>query len=729
MAKDYEDKIEDILEQEEIESSEMEIEVEEEVDMEHLAGVIKSEMDDAKDFIHQVGAERAESTEYYLGNEPAGNSSMQSEYVSTDVRDSVLFMLPSIMRTFFGTKKIVEFVPHGPEDIAIAEQQTNYVNYIIQEKNPGFQVLYSAFKDALVRKTGFVKVFWDDSISATTHEFTGLDPQSYQALTLDPNVEIVKETVTMETITQIDPMTGEQFTQEIPATYDLTIRRIKSKDQVCIESVPPEEVLISRNARDLETASYVAHRMIKSVSDLVAMGYDEEEIEQHATQTSSAIDPESYEEVVARNPFDNMVYPDRNDSGAKDVLYVEHYLFYDFDDDGIDERIRVCTVGDGVHVLNVEQWDDLPIAMFCPDPEPHTAIGSCPADYLKPIQAAKSQIMRDTLDSLGHSIFPRMAVVEGQVNIDDVLNTDIGQPIRVRAPGMVQPFTVPFAGKEAFPVLGYLDDAKENRTGVSRASAGLNADALQSSTSGAVSATMSGAQGRIELICRHFAEGGLKQIFKVTNNLIIKHQNAEDVFRLEGKFIPVDPRYWNSDKDMIVNVAISKSSDEERFGVLGMLAQKQEQIMQTMGPNNPLVSIQQYANTISRMIELAGFKDPQAFINTQVPPMPQIQPEQQKPDPAEILAQAEAMKAQNLGQKAIIDAETDRMKIIMEDDRERDIKEAEIRLKAAELAAKYGSQINIAEINAIMERDRENIRRNAKDQAQGLFTNNVPQNL
>ena len=729
MAKDYEDKIEDILETEEIESSEMEIEVEEEVDMEHLAGVIKSEMDDAKDFIHQVGAERAESTEYYLGNEPAGNSSMQSEYVSTDVRDSVLFMLPSIMRTFFGTKKIVEFVPHGPEDIAIAEQQTNYVNYIIQEKNPGFQVLYSAFKDALVRKTGFVKVFWDDSISATTHEFTGLDPQSYQALTLDPNVEIVEETVTMETITQVDPMTGEQFTQEIPATYDLTIRRIKSKDQVCIESVPPEEVLISRNARDLETASYVAHRMIKSVSDLVAMGYDEEEIEQHATQTSSAIDPESYEEVVARNPFDNMVYPDRNDSGAKDVLYVEHYLFYDFDDDGIDERIRVCTVGDGVHVLNVEQWDDLPIAMFCPDPEPHTAIGSCPADYLKPIQAAKSQIMRDTLDSLGHSIFPRMAVVEGQVNIDDVLNTDIGQPIRVRAPGMVQPFTVPFAGKEAFPVLGYLDDAKENRTGVSRASAGLNADALQSSTSGAVSATMSGAQGRIELICRHFAEGGLKQIFKVTNNLIIKHQNAEDVFRLEGKFIPVDPRYWDNDKDMIVNVAISKSSDEEKFAILTQLAGKQEQIMQTMGPNNPLVSLQQYSNTLTRMIEIAGFKDAQSFINTEVQPTPPPSPESQKPDPAEILAQAEAMKAQNLGQKAIIDAETDRMKIIMEDDRERDIKEAEIRLKAAELAAKYGSQVNIAEINAIMERDRENIRRNAKDQAQGLFTNNVPQNL
>jgi len=701
--------------------------VQEETDMIDLVGVIKSEMDDAKDFIHQVGAERAESTEYYLGTEPEGTSSMQSEFVSTDVRDSVLFMLPSIMRTFFGTKKIVEFVPKGPEDIEVAQQQTDYINYVIQQKNPGFQVLYDVFKDALVRKTGFVKVFWDDSVTATTHEFTNIDPQSYQALIMDKNVEVIEESVTNETIITMDPVSGEEVVQEIPASYDLKIRRLKPKDQVCIESVPPEEVLISRHARDIETASYVAHRMIKSVSDLVAMGYDQEEMEQYAGYGGSALDPESYEEQEARNPFDNMVYPDRNDAGGKDVLYVEHYLYYDYDDDGIDERIKVCTAGNGLEVLNVEPLDELPICMFCPDPEPHTAIGSCPADYLKPIQAAKSQIMRDTLDSLGHSIFPRMGVVEGQVNIDDVLNTDIGQPIRMRAPGMVQPFAVPFVGKEAFPVLGYLDEAKENRTGVSKASAGLNAEALQSTTSAAVTATMSGAQGRVELICRHFAEGGLKTMFKTVNNLVIKHQEAQDVFRLNGKFIPVDPRYWDSDKDMVVNVAISKSSDEEKFQVLTGLASKQEQIMQTLGPQNPLVSMQQYANTLTRMIELAGFQDAQSFINTEVPPMPPMPQEPPKPDPAEMLAQAEAMKAQVSAQKAMIDAETDRMKIIMDDDRQRDIEEAQLRVKALELQAKYGAQINIAEINAIMERDREGIRQNAKAQAQGLFTNNVPQ--
>ena len=698
-----------------------ELQVEDSYNEEELQGVLKSEMDDAKDFIDQIDEDRADATDYYLGNAPTAQSSMQSEFVSTDVRDSVLFMLPSIMRTFFGTNKIVEFIPHGPEDIQLAKQQTDYINYIIQQKNPGFKVLYDAFKDALIRKTGFVKAYWDDSITASTHEYTDISPEAYQALTLDPNVEVIEEKIEMQSMTFMNPETGEEMTQETPASYDVKIRRIKPKDQVVIEAVPTEEVLISRHARDLNTSPYVAHRMVKTVSDLVAMGYDKEQMEQFAG-SGSEVDEDSYDLEQARNPYADFTGVDRADSNSKNVLYVEHYVFYDLDGDGIDERIRVCTVGNGLNIVNSTPWDDLPITLFCPDPEPHTSIGSCPADYLMPIQAAKSQIMRDTLDSLGHAIFPRMGIVEGQVNIDDVLNTDIGQPIRMRAPGMVQPFSVPFVGKEAFPVLSYLDEAKENRTGVSKASAGLNAEALQSTTSAAVSATMSGAQGRVELICRHFADG-MKDLFKLVNSLVIKHQEGQDMMRLNNEFIPVDPRYWDADKDMVINVGISKNSDEEKFQVLTALSQKQEQILQTLGPNNPLVNLQQYANTLTKMIEMAGFKDATTFINTQVPPMPPQPPEAAKPSPEEMLAQAEAMKAQNLAQKAIIDAETDRMKIIMDDDRNRDEHEADLKLKVAELQAKYGAQINVAEINAIMERDREAIRQVAKNQSQGMFTN------
>lgn len=686
--------------------------------MEELKRVIHSAMDDAKDFIDQIGQERALATEYYLGKEPGGTSSLQSEFVDTSVRDSILFMLPSIMRTFFGTKKVVEFIPKNAEDIPVAQQQTDYINYIM-DKNDGFSVLYDAFKDSLVRKSGYVKAFWDDSISVSTHEYTDLSPEAYMALLMEKDVEVMEESVTSESMTMIDEMSGEEITQETPISYDLKIRRVKPKDQVVIEAIPPEEILISRAARDIHSSPYVAHRMIKSVGDLVAMGYDQDDMMDYIG-SSDYLDEQSYQEQEARSPLDTNLFPDRSDLDDRSVLYIEHYVRYDLDEDGIDELIRVCTIGDSCHILNVSPWDELPIAMFETDPEPHTVIGNCPADYLIPIQASKSQIMRDTLDSLGHSIFPRMVVHEGNVNIDDVLNTDIGQPIRVRAPGSVQPLSIPFVGKEAFPLMQYMDGLKEDRTGVSKAAAGLNADALQSSTKTAVTATVSAAQGRVELICRHLAEGGMKSLFKLINHLVIKHQDQEAIVRLNNEFVAVDPRFWDADKDISVNVAISKNSDEEKMQVLSMLAGKQEQILQMLGPDNPLVTMQQYANTLSRMIEMAGFKDSTAFVNTNIPPMP---PQQggQKPDPAEMLAQAEINKAEVQAQKAMIDSETDRMKIIMEDDFKRDEAEAEIALKAAELRAKYGAQVSMTEIKALMERDREILRQVAKTQATGLF--------
>ena len=387
---------------------------------------------------------------------------------------------------------------------------------------------------------------------------------------------------------------------------------------------------------------------------------------------------------------------------------------YDLDEDGVAERIKVCTIGNGCEIINVEPCDVLPIAMFQSDPEPHTVVGQCMADYLKGIQSAKSQIMRDTLDSLGHSIFPRMVITEGQVNIDDVLNTDIGQPIRVRTPGAVQPLAVPFVGKDAFPVLNYLDSVKEDRTGTSKASAGLNADALQSSTKTAVAATMSASQGRTELICRHFAETGMKPLFKIIYNLVVRHQNQEEMFRLNNEFIPVDPRYWDADKDVEISVAISKTSDEEKAQFLNQLVQIQTQAFQQMGGQNPLVTPQQFSNTLARLIELAGFKDAQEFINTEVV-MPPEDPSQEKPSGEELLAMAESEKAKAQANKAILDAENDRLKMMMDDDFKRDQANTDALLKVMELNAKYGTELQMNEVNAYLERDKEEIRQRNKN--------------
>lgn len=703
----------------EYDNKETDLLVEEEQDYTELTSIIKTEMDDAQDFSEELGQERSENTDYYLGEEPNDTSELQSEYVSTDVREAVLHILPSIMRVFFGTKKVVDFIPRDKEDVALAEQQTNYINYIINQKNNGFQVFYNAFKDALIRKAGFIKAYYDDGLQVTNHTYTGLTEIQKDALILDPNVEVVSQEAEMEMVETVNEL-GETIVQETPVSFDLKIRRITNKSKVCIDAIPPEEVLISRDARTIETAEYVAHRKICPVSDLVAMGYDREEMLEHAG--AGKYDNETYNETVARNPFAEPDSTDRPDDDMQNVLYVEHYVLYDLDDDGIAERIKVCTIGNGCEIINVEPCDVLPIAMFQSDPEPHTVVGQCMADYLKGIQSAKSQIMRDTLDSLGHSIFPRMVITEGQVNIDDVLNTDIGQPIRVRTPGAVQPLSVPFVGKDAFPVLNYLDSVKEDRTGTSKASAGLNADALQSSTKTAVAATMSASQGRTELICRHFAETGMKPLFKIIYNLVVRHQNQEEMFRLNNDFIPVDPRYWDADKDVEISVAISKTSDEEKGQFLTQLVQIQKEAFQQMGGNNPLVTPQQFSNTLAKLIELAGFKDIDEFINTEVV-MPPQDPSQEKPSGEELLAMAESEKAKAQANKAILDAENDRLKMMMDDDFKRDQANTDALLKVMELNAKYGTELQMNEVNAYLERDKEEIRQRNKN---GSIDGTVP---
>ena len=273
--------------------------VEDEFDEEELQSVLKSELDDAKDFIDQLGDERAESTEYYLGNSPEGGSDIQSEYVSTDVRDAVLHIMPSLMRTFFGTSKVVEFVPKNQEDIPAAQQQTDYVNYIFNQKNPGFNILYSVFKDALIRKAGFVKAFYDSSIDTTTHEYKNLSVEQYIAIMTDEDIEVLEENPIMESRTIVN-QDGNKDLEEVVVAYNLKVRKVKSSEKVCIEAVPPEEILISRNSRSLHDSPYVAHRMIVSVSDLVAMGYDKEEVEQYANYGNDA---SNEDERKARNPL------------------------------------------------------------------------------------------------------------------------------------------------------------------------------------------------------------------------------------------------------------------------------------------------------------------------------------------------------------------------------------------------------------------------------------------
>ena len=666
-----------------------------------LQGIVGREIDDAVDYIdNYVSPVRARATEYYRGDPFGDEEEGRSQVVSMDVRDTVQAILPSLMRVFHSTERTVEYAPQGPEDVAAAKQATDYANYIINRDNNGFLHMYSAFKDALIRKVGILKVYWDDQTRFETHDLSGLDDTALGALMADPDAEV--QIVASQPVEEpsLDPMTGEIL--PAPMMHAVRVTYTFPDGRVRVEALPPEEFLISREAKSVEDADFVAHRRLVTVSELVAMGYEYDEVEGLA---SAHDDMNTNVERYTRNPALVNEMNERNDPAMRKVMYVESYIKVDYDGDGIAELRKICSAGDGRKILSNQPCAMAPFATFCPDPEAHDFFGMSIADTVADIQRIKSSIMRNTLDSLAMSIHPRVAVVEGMVNLEDVMNTETGAIIRQRAAGQVQPMAMPFVGQQAFPVLQYMDEIKEARTGISKASAGLDAGALQSSTAAAVQATVSAAQQHIELIARIFAETGMKQLYKLVLNLITTHQDRPRMVRLSNEFVPIDPRVWNANMDVSINVGLGRGSDTERMMMLRQLGEMQKEAITTMGPVNPLTDMVKLSNTLKAMTELAGFKDTSQFWSdpTQFNPPPQ----EDKPDINEQLIAVQIQQIQADIQKKAAELSLEREKMMMEDDRKRDELDANLFVQAEEMKAKYGAQLNVARIRSDMAINRE----------------------
>jgi hypothetical protein len=406
------------------------------MDDDELQTVVSAYISDAIQYIDDdISPVRAESTRYYRGD-PFGNEvEGRSQVVSRDVRDSVQAVLPSMMRVFFGSEKVVEFVPRTESDVAMAEQATDYLNYILRQDNDAISIFYSVFKDALMNKGGFVKWWWDDSVEVHTHSFEGLDEGSLGLLLEEDGVEAVSvESVPAPEITDEQIAMMEAQGMPVPQIYSVEIKRRRKKNQVRVETMPPEEFFVDAAATSLDDAMVVGHRTMSTVSDLVALGYDRDMLEEYLSDEFAFTDSDEYLARYAGTEIPDPVsaYERRR------VLYVEAWCYVDYDGDGIAELRRVCTVGNNYTVVNNEPADTIPFTMFSCDPEPHVFFGSDIADMTKDIQRVKSAVLRGMLDSLSFALYPRTGVVEGMVDIDDVLNPEVGSIIRMRQPGMVQ---------------------------------------------------------------------------------------------------------------------------------------------------------------------------------------------------------------------------------------------------------------------------------------------------
>ena len=645
-----------------------------------LNSIVTSEIRDSLNhFDSEYSQERIRALDFYLG-EPLGNEvEGRSQVISTDVADTIEQIMPNLMRVFTANDQYVRFAARTAEDVERADQITDYVNYVINHDNEGYKILNNWFKDALLFRLGVVKYYYEEKEDVTEEEYENLNEMELSALLANPDYELVGTISEQATAFMVDEMTGEEV--PIDSSFSVRVKVKRKSGKIKVANIPPEEFLINRRAVDLEDAHFVAHRTSMSVSDLVSMGYDREVVERHAG-TGSDLDLDE-ERSVRYQDLEANTGIDAADPTLAEVVYYECYMKVDHDDDGIAELRRIVAIGEGgTEIISNEPYDHIPFAVVSPILMPHRLIGRSIYDMTEDLQVIKSTLMRQYLDSVYTSTLPRIAAVEGMVNLDDLLDGTAGGIIRVRQQGMIQPIQGNPVGNEIQPLLGYLDQVKEQRTGQSKASQGLDANALQSTTASAISATVRGAQVKLESYARTMAECGVKQLFKGILHLVTKYDNKARIVRLRNNFVPIDPAEWHSEFDVIVQVGLGTADDEQKIAFLQAIAAKQEQILQTLGANNPVVSLSQYVSTLRSIAEIGGFKDADQFFNSPQQIQQQMQMMQQQPqqDPNAAEMQAEMAKLQQ-------EMALKRERMQMEMQLEREKMQAELELRRQELAA------------------------------------------
>ena len=666
-----------------------------------IEGIVQDAISDAVDFIEgEISHDRIKAQRYYDGEVDLEHEDGRSKVVATKVRDTIRAVKPSLMRIFLSTARPVEYVPNGQEDVGMAEQATSFMHHEFARLN-GYTALSDVFHDALVKKQGVIKAYWEMTPHAEIHSYSDLSDDEYQYLIDDDEVSVIEHTV--EYRAEIDPM-GLQIDQPV---HSAKINRRKEKGELRIESVPPEEFFINRSARNLEDAYVVAHRTEMRAGDLISMGFDPEVVFKFDNFDSGSEVTEA--EIFERTGYtEDQTDEDIADPAMRNVTVTEAYMRMDVDGTGTPILHKFICAGTGYELLDFEPCDELPFAVFEVDPEPHAFYGHSLAEIIIDDQDAATAILRGVLDNVAMTNNPRLAIVEGQVDVDDLLNNEIGAVVRMRQQGAVQELTVPFVAGQTLSALGYIDGLVEQKTGVTRASMGLDPDSMQSTTKAAVTATVQAAAGQVEVMARNLSDG-MKDLFGIMLRLYAKNVDEEHMMRMNGSFVPVDPRVWNTSMDVSVNVGLGTGREEEKMVGLNQALQMQTMVYQTYGPMNGLVSMTNIRNTLADLLAATGVRNADRYFAPITPEieMQMLQMQQaaqaqqgQGTDPNAAYLQSEQMKAQSRMQTEMAKLQLDMQKAAADDDLKRDKMAQDLMVDAAKIYGQYGTAVDVARVKA-----------------------------
>lgn len=659
-----------------------------------LRALTDAEMQDATGFCGSGGkleAKRRQNLEYFMaearGDLAPPEIEGRSSVVDTTVRDTILGMEAPLIKTFCGTENVVEFSETTQDDEAKAKQATEYLNYLLRKKNPGYSIVTTWIRDALVQKYGFVKVWWDDSAIESKEEYRGQTPEQLAILLDDAEVEptaqksypdpeaerakakqleqMSEQLQTMMAQAQqgmIDPQVVHQASaqyqqfaaQPIPMLYDVTVQRKKDGGRLCIENVPPEEMMVRRDAKSLGTTPFVGQRLRRTISQLKARGY------KNVDDISSDGDgPDMSQEASARREADGddmgQNFSSTIDPSAREVWITECYVQCDYDGSGIASWRKV--VRSGKAILENEECDDHPFVGWCPVPMPHRLFGLCPADLAMEPQRIKTSLKRAQLDNVYLQVNGRYFAVDGQVNLDDLLSSRPGGVVRIKnagAVGRLDQGVGDIGG--AMQLMESIQIDAEEATGWTRQSQGGNGMPLDQ-TATQVNIVTNRADSRVEIIARQFAETGYTDLFKKMLKLVCMYQNKAEIVKLGGEWAPVDPREWTNQFDMTINVGLGTGNKDQQVQHLMALKQAQAEGLQ-IGICKP----KQIYNGSIKLAEALGFKSgDQFFIDPEAPPDPNAKPEAPPaPNPDMVKIQAQQQQHAQEMQFKTQQAEADR---------------------------------------------------------------------
>tara|TARA_B100001939_G_scaffold348162_1_gene373340 strand:+ start:7541 stop:9652 length:2112 start_codon:yes stop_codon:yes gene_type:complete len=672
-----------------------------------IESIVSTAIQDAVDFIDaEIAPQRIKAQRYFDLEVDIGHEEGRSSVISSKCRDVVRGLKPSLQRVFLSSEKPVEFSPRGPEDVQVAEQATNFISYKFQQQN-GYKLLNDVFQDALVKKTGIAYVYFDEKEETQIETYEGLSDDEFGLVGSADDVEIIEHEMRTATIM------NEQAIEEDFAEHNVKISKTITKGDIAVKAIAPEDFFVDRNSRSVEDCYVIGHSSEMRVADLLAMGFSLDDLAGLNSTEYSVTDDEA--EFERRGYAIDESEDENASTASKKITVTQAFMELDIEGTGAPILYQFICAGANYKVLDFYEAEEIPYAIFEVDPEPHAFFGTSIVDLVINDQDASTSMLRGILDNAALVNNPAVQIVDGQVAVEDLLSNEIGRIVRVKNLGAVSEMAVPFTAAQTLPALQYFDQLVDNKTGVSKMAQGLDPDVLKSATATSVAASLEGQAGQAEVIARNLAEGGMKRLFKLMLNIMVKNIDKEQIIRLNGSFVPIDLKNWNVDLDLICNVGVGTGREREKAATLQQTLQIQQQIYQGYGPQNGVVTLSQMRNTLADLLALGGLKNADRYFMPMTPEIEQQMMQQQQqaaqqaqmaagqqPNPAQMLMQAEQMKVQTNAQVQMAKAQMDNQykmhELAMKDDLQRDEMVQDLAVKVAEILGKYGTAVDVQQV-------------------------------